>query len=78
MPALIGASLSYDRKGDVQDEAGKFICMNTPYKSYLDKKVFSSLWWKNNGTSTTGIIAGDESEILSQNKLFNGLLKLKH
>jgi len=30
MTALIAPSLSYDRKEDFQDEAGKFILVNTP------------------------------------------------
>ena len=32
------STLSYDRNGDGQDEVGKFIWLNTPYESYLDKK----------------------------------------
>ena len=32
------STLSYDRKGNGQDEVGKFIWLNTPYESYLDKK----------------------------------------
>ena len=31
-------NLSYDRKGDGQDEVGKFIWINTPYESYMDAK----------------------------------------
>ena len=31
-------SLEYDRKGNGQDEVGKFIWLNTPYESYMDKK----------------------------------------
>ena len=31
-------TLSYNRKGDGQDEVGKFIWLNTPYDSYLDAK----------------------------------------
>lgn len=30
--------LSYDRTGNGQDEVGKFIWINTPYMSYMDKK----------------------------------------
>ena len=30
--------LSYNRQGDGQDEVGKFIWLNTPYETYLDKK----------------------------------------
>ena len=30
--------LQYDRKGNGQDEVGKFIWLNTPYENYLDKK----------------------------------------
>ena len=30
--------LNYDRKGDGQDEVGKFIWLNTPYENYMDKK----------------------------------------
>ena len=30
--------LSYDRKGNGQDEVGKFIWLNTPYENYMDKK----------------------------------------
>jgi len=32
------SQLSYDRKGNGQDEVGKFIWINTPYENYLDKK----------------------------------------
>ena len=32
------SQLSYDRKGNGQDEVGKFIWINTPYESYMDKK----------------------------------------
>ena len=32
------SSLSYDRKGNGQDEVGKFIWLNTPYDNYLDAK----------------------------------------
>ena len=32
------SNLSFNRKGDGQDEVGKFIWLNTPYESYLDKK----------------------------------------
>jgi len=32
------STLSYDRTGNGQDEVGKFIWLNTPYESYLDKK----------------------------------------
>ncbi|MCR5717776.1 MAG: RICIN domain-containing protein [Oscillospiraceae bacterium] len=32
------SQLSYNRKGDGQDEVGKFIWINTPYMSYMDKK----------------------------------------
>ena len=32
------SSLSYDRKGNGQDEVGKFIWLNTPYETYMDKK----------------------------------------
>ena len=32
------STLSYDRKGNGQDEVGKFIWLNTPYESYLDAK----------------------------------------
>ena len=32
------SSLSYDRKGNGQDEVGKFIWLNTPYESYKDAK----------------------------------------
>ena len=76
MPTLIVSSLSYDRKGDDQDEACKFIWINNPYESYL-RKYFQDYGEKNKGPSTTGIIADDESEILSQNNIFNGLRKLK-
>ena len=30
--------LEYDRKGNGQDEVGKFIWLNTPYKNYMDAK----------------------------------------
>ena len=32
------STLSYNRKGDGQDEVGKFIWLNTPYDSYKDAK----------------------------------------
>ena len=32
------SNLVFDRKGDGQDEVGKFIWVNTPYESYMDKK----------------------------------------
>ena len=32
------SQLSYDRRGNGQDEVGKFIWINTPYESYMDKK----------------------------------------
>ena len=32
------SSLNYDRKGNGQDEVGKFIWLNTPYESYKDAK----------------------------------------
>ena len=32
------STLSYDRKGNGQDEVGKFIWLNTPYESYRDAK----------------------------------------
>ncbi len=32
------SQLSYDRKGNGQDEVGKFIWINTPYDSYMDAK----------------------------------------
>jgi len=32
------SQLSYNRNGNGQDEVGKFIWINTPYESYLDKK----------------------------------------
>jgi len=32
------SQLTYDRKGNGQDEVGKFIWINTPYMSYMDKK----------------------------------------
>jgi len=32
------SSLNYDRTGNGQDEVGKFIWLNTPYESYMDKK----------------------------------------
>ena len=32
------SNLTFDRKGDGQDEVGKFIWVNTPYESYMDKK----------------------------------------
>lgn len=32
------SQLSYDRKGNGQDEVGKFIWINTPYESYMDAK----------------------------------------
>ncbi|MEE5992093.1 MAG: RICIN domain-containing protein [Oscillospiraceae bacterium] len=32
------SQLSYNRKGDGQDEVGKFIWINTPYESYMDAK----------------------------------------
>ena len=32
------STLSYDRKGNGQDEVGKFIWLNTPYESYMDAK----------------------------------------
>ena len=32
------SQLSYDRKGNGQDEVGKFIWINTPYMTYMDKK----------------------------------------
>ena len=32
------SNLPYNRKGDGQDEVGKFIWVNTPYESYMDKK----------------------------------------
>ena len=31
-------SIEYDRKGNGQDEVGKFIWLNTPYENYMDKK----------------------------------------
>ena len=31
-------TLDYDRKGNGQDDVGKFIWLNTPYDSYMDKK----------------------------------------
>ena len=31
-------NLVYDRKGNGQDDVGKFIWLNTPYDSYMDKK----------------------------------------
>ena len=31
-------SLTYDRMGNGQDEVGKFIWLNTPYETYMDKK----------------------------------------
>ena len=128
-------SLSYDRKGNGQDEVGKFIWLNTPYDgndikrspdymtiSYCkftnrfwtvaygtqnnettrDRTTLLYNWWNqnvrrcpqlgngsahiynnyysaygqnNNGNSTTGIIGGDGSEMLSQNNMFNGYTK---
>ena len=32
------SNLSFNRKGDGLDEVGKFIWLNTPYETYLDKK----------------------------------------
>ena len=32
------SSLNYDRKGNGQDEVGKFIWLNTPYENYMDAK----------------------------------------
>ena len=32
------SQLAYDRKGNGQDEVGKFIWINTPYESYMDAK----------------------------------------
>ena len=32
------SQLSYDRTGNGQDEVGKFIWINTPYETYMDKK----------------------------------------
>jgi len=32
------SQLTYDRKGNGQDEVGKFIWINTPYMTYMDKK----------------------------------------
>lgn len=32
------SQLSYDRKGNGQDEVGKFIWLNTPYDNYMDAK----------------------------------------
>ena len=133
------SNLSYNRNGDGQDDVGKFIWLNTPYDSYLDKKdrlrspdymtisycKFSNRYWtvsygtqnteitrdrttllynwwnenvrrcpqlengtahiynnyyqaygeNNNGPSTAGIIGGDDSEMLSQNNMFNGYTK---
>ena len=133
------SSLNYNRKGNGQDEVGKFIWINTPYENYMDKKdrlrspdyitisycKFSNRFWtvaygtqnneytrdrttllynwwnknvrrcpqlgngsahiynnyyeaygqKDNGNSTTGIIGGDNSEMLSQNNMFNGYTK---
>ena len=133
------STLNYDRKGDGQDDVGKFIWLNTPYENYKDKKdrlrsidyitisycKFTNRFWtvaygtqndeytrdrttllynwwnknvrrcpqlgngsahiynnyyeaygqKDNGGSTTGIIGGDNSEMLSQNNMFNGFTK---
>ena len=128
-------SLAYDRKGNGQDEVGKFIWLNTTYDgvdlnrspdymtiSYCkftnrfwtvaygtqngeinrDRTTLLCNWWnqnvrrcpqlgngsahiynnyyqaygqKDNGNSTTGIIGGDGSEMLSQNNMFNGYTK---
>ena len=32
------STLSFNRKGNGQDEVGKFIWLNTPYENYMDKK----------------------------------------
>ena len=32
------STLNYDRKGNGQDEVGKFIWLNTPYENYMDAK----------------------------------------
>ena len=133
------SSFSYNRKGDGQDEVGKFIWLNTPYETYRDKKdrlrspdymtisycKFSNRYWtvaygtqndeytrdrttllynwwnknvrrcpqlrngimhvynnyyeaygqRDNGSETTGIIGGDNSETVSQNNMFNGYTK---
>ena len=133
------SSLNYDRKGNGQDEVGKFIWLNTPYENYMDAKdrlrsvdyitisycKFTNRYWtvaygtqndeytrdrttllynwwnknvrrcpqlgngtahiynnyyeaygqKDNGGATTGIIGGDNSEMLSQNNMFNGYTK---
>ena len=128
-------SLSYNRKGNGQDEVGKFIWLNTTYDgvdlrrspdymtiSYCkftnrfwtvaygtqngettrDRTTLLYNWWnqnvrrcpqlgngsahifnnyysaygqRDNGGSTTGIIGGDGSEMLSQNNMFNGYTK---
>ena len=132
-------TLNYNRKGNGQDEVGKFIWLNTPYDNYRDAKdrlrspdymtisycKFTNRFWtvaygtqndeitrdrttllynwwhqnvrrcpqlgngichvynnyyqaygqNNNGPSTTGIIGGDGSEMLSQNNMFNGYTK---
>ena len=134
-------NLNYDRKGNGQDEVGKFIWLNTPYENYMDAKdrlrsvdyitisycKFTNRYWtvaygtqnneytrdrttllynwwnknvrrcpqlgngiahiynnyyeaygqKNNGGATTGIIGGDNSEMLSQNNMFNGYTKVQ-
>ena len=133
------STLNYNRKGNGQDEVGKFIWLNTPYDNYMDAKdrlrspdymtisycKFTNRFWtvaygtqnteitrdrttllynwwhqnvrrcpqlgngichvynnyyqaygqKDNGPSTTGIIGGDGSEMLSQNNMFNGYTK---
>ena len=133
------SALSYDRKGNGQDEVGKFIWLNTPYESYMDAKdrlrsidyitisycKFTNRYWtvaygtqndeytrdrttllynwwnknvrrcpqlgngsahiynnyfeaygqKDNGDATTGIIGGDNSDMVSQNNMFNGYTK---
>ena len=135
------SNLNYDRKGNGQDEVGKFIWLNTPYENYMDKKdrlrsidyitisycKFTNRYWtvaygtqndeytrdrttllynwwnknvrrcpqlgngsahifnnyyeaygqKDNGGATTGIIGGDNCEMLSQNNMFNGYTKVQ-
>ena len=133
------STLNYDRKGNGQDEVGKYIWLNTPYDNYRDAKdrlrspdymtisycKFTNRYWtvaygtqndeytrdrttllynwwnknvrrcpqlgngimhvynnyyeaygqRDNGSATTGIIGGDNSETVSQNNMFNGYTK---
>ena len=133
------STLNYDRKGNGQDEVGKYIWLNTPYDNYKDAKdrlrspdymtisycKFTNRYWtvaygtqndeytrdrttllynwwnknvrrcpqlgngimhvynnyyeaygqRDNGSATTGIIGGDNSETVSQNNMFNGYTK---